>query len=85
MDIRRVPDDFDHDLIHFILESKVPLALVLTKCDKLSRNQRKKNVVLIQESLGVDMDSIFFTSSKSGEGKREIHGIMAEYKSLTVS
>ena len=80
MDIRRVPDDFDHDLIKYILDSKVPLALVLTKCDKLSRNQRKKNVAAIQEALGVEMDSIFLTSSKSGEGKREIHALFSEYK-----
>jgi len=80
MDIRRVPDDFDHDLIHFILDSKVQLALVLTKCDKLSRNERRKNIAVIQEALDVDMDSIFLTSSKTGEGKREIHAVFAEYK-----
>lgn len=79
MDIRRTPDDFDHDLIRFIIERKVPVALVLTKSDKLTRNQRKRRIEEIRDEFGVNGDSIFPTSSHTGEGKRELLAIIDQF------
>ncbi|HOO73378.1 MAG TPA: ribosome biogenesis GTP-binding protein YihA/YsxC [Spirochaetota bacterium] len=78
MDIRRVPEAFEHEIITSLHSRKIPVAITLTKCDKLSKNQREKQVRLIEAELGVGRDSIFFTSSKSGEGKRDILRIISE-------
>ena len=71
IDIRRKPDQFEYDTISFLIDNEIPVAIILTKCDKLSKNARKKNINEIIKILGVDKDAIVLTSSHTGEGKRE--------------
>lgn len=82
IDIRRVPGDYEKDLIELLAKNKIPVAITLTKCDKLSKNQRQKNISEIQKSLEIDRDSIFLTSSETNEGKKEILQLIDEF-SLT--
>jgi GTP-binding protein len=79
IDIRRVPDDFELNMMEHLTNNKIPFAITLTKCDKLSKNQRVKNKNKIIKVLGIDEDSLFFSSSKSGEGKKEILKLISEY------
>jgi GTP-binding protein len=78
MDIRRLPEDFEHAIISALQEKKIPVAITLTKCDKLARGQREKQLRLIGEKLGVGRDSMFVTSSKTGEGKRDLLGVISD-------
>jgi GTP-binding protein len=41
MDIRRTPDEKDYDLINWLTRFDIPVVLVLTKADKLSKSKRK--------------------------------------------
>ena len=40
VDIRRVPGDFEREMITLLTERRVPVAVVATKCDKLARGGR---------------------------------------------
>jgi GTP-binding protein len=79
IDIRRTPDDFEAEILSLLTGQKVPAAITLTKCDKLSRNQREQRVRQICETLGITRDALFITSAKNGDGRREIMGLINDY------
>lgn len=83
VDIRRVPGDFEKDIISFLSQKEVSVAICLTKCDKLSKNQRTKNIQNIINALGIDRDSMFITSATSGEGKKELLNLIEEFSTDT--
>ncbi len=82
IDIRRVPEDVERDIINYLSEREIPTAIIATKCDKLSKNERIKSVKRIISELMIDTDSIFFSSSKTGEGKKEILSLIEEYGNI---
>jgi len=79
IDIRRTPDDFERELIGVITGRSVPVAIVATKSDKISRNLRKRALNDISKALGLEPDYIFTSSAKTGEGKREILSLVREF------
>lgn len=79
IDIRRIPGDYENDIIELLAKNKIPVVITLTKCDKLSKNQRHKNISEIQKTLGIDKDSIFVTSSETAEGKKELLMLIDEF------
>jgi len=79
IDIRRVPGDYEQDIIELLSRNKIPVVITLTKCDKLSKNQRQKNISEIQKSLEIERDSIFLTSSETNEGKKELLMLINEF------
>jgi GTP-binding protein len=79
IDIRRVPGDYEEDIIELLAKNDVPVVITLTKCDKLSKNQRQKNIVEIQKALEIERDSIFITSSETNEGKKELLMLIDEF------
>ena len=79
IDIRRVPGDYERDIISLLTNNKISVVITLTKCDKLSNNQRSKSIANIQKALGIDRESIFLTSAETGEGKKELLGVIEEF------
>ena len=79
IDIRRTPGDFEEDMLEFLEKNRVPAVITLTKCDKLSGSQRKKRIQEIMDTLDISRDSIFLTSCKTGEGKREILSVVSDF------
>ncbi len=79
IDIRRTPDRFELEILSHLAKRKVPSAITLTKCDKLSRNQREQRMRLIGRELGISRDALFPTSAKSGDGRREMLRLIEEY------
>ncbi len=82
IDIRRVPDRFERDLLALITGKRTPVAVVLTKCDKVSRGVRSRNTRVIGDALGVDHAAMFHTSARTGDGRREIMMLMEEYSTF---
>ncbi|OHD64000.1 MAG: ribosome biogenesis GTP-binding protein YsxC [Spirochaetes bacterium RBG_13_51_14] len=82
IDIRRIPDRFELDLLSLLAAQRIPAAITLTKCDKLSRSQGRRNVRIISESLGISHDALFATSAKSGYGRKELLDLMDEYAAV---
>jgi GTP-binding protein len=88
IDIRRIPGDYESDIMKLLGLKKVPVAVILTKCDKVSRNQRQKNISEIQKSLGIERNALFPTSAETGEGKKELLNLINEFsckKTITES
>lgn len=79
IDIRRVPGDYESDIIELLAKNNVPVVITLTKCDKLSKNQRHRNIAEIQKALEIERDSIFLTSSETSEGKKELLMLIDEF------
>ncbi len=72
MDIRRIPRDEDLQMLAWLRTFSVPPLLVVTKCDKVSKNVRERQLVLIAKELGVDRSELTPFSALSREGFEKI-------------
>ncbi len=70
VDSRRIQDS-DRDMIAWVRSLRVPILLVATKADKVSRGKRQGILLEIHESLGEENEATFL-SSYTGEGKTQI-------------
>lgn len=69
MDIRHKPNPQDIQMIQWLTASNIPWEIVLTKCDKLSRQQMNRQAELIMKSAGMSGDKkplLFSAPSKLG-------------------
>ena len=71
-DIRRTPVAEDRQMLDWLRAYDIPPLLVVTKCDKVSRNERAKQAAVIANSLGVERGELTFFSTLTREGKDEI-------------
>lgn len=75
VDARLEPQAIDLSFISFVGEAGIPCSIVLTKCDKLSRNQLARSLAQYKKRLGELWDMLpplFVTSSETGLGREEI-------------
>jgi GTP-binding protein len=79
VDIRRTPGDLERDIVTLLSDNEKPVAIIATKCDKLTKNQRKMNAEKIAREFDIDAGSIYFSSSKTTEGRKEIIKLIGEY------
>ena len=57
VDARHKPSELDLEMLALLDSAEVPTLVVATKVDKLKRAERKKNLVTIRETLGLDEDA----------------------------
>ncbi|MBJ6724771.1 ribosome biogenesis GTP-binding protein YihA/YsxC [Geomesophilobacter sediminis] len=79
LDIRRVPSEEDRQMLSWLRSFGIPPIVVLTKCDKLSKNERARQGALICKNLELDKGEVCFFSALSREGK---DGIWARIDAL---
>jgi GTP-binding protein len=72
LDIRREVSKEDLHLWDWLQAMQVPVIIVVTKADKLSKNKRNKQAASIAKSLGRTAQELIQFSATSGEGKDEI-------------
>jgi GTP-binding protein len=72
LDIRRTPTDGDLDMLRYLGTYGIPPIIVLTKCDKLSRNERAKQTTLIAEVIERDKEGLLPFSALSRDGRDRI-------------
>jgi GTP-binding protein len=75
LDARLIPQDKDLDFIRWLGGKEQPLALVLTKADKLTRNELSKSVQAYQNTLlqiWEELPPFFVTSAETRLGKDDI-------------
>jgi GTP-binding protein len=72
LDIRRQPNQADHDLLAWLAHYNIPPILVLTKADKLKRNKQARQRTLIAEDLSAESSSLVMFSASTGMGKRSL-------------
>ena len=81
IDSRLPPQAIDLDFIEWAGRKDVPLALLFTKIDKLSRNDLNKNLKLYEKTLlsrWEELPTIILTSSEKKNGKEEILALIDE-------
>jgi GTP-binding protein len=69
MDIRRIPGPEEVNFIHWLRHYNVPVLLILTKTDKLSKTRQIKQRKAAAKALSVNSESLIMFSAKSGHGK----------------
>ena len=78
VDIRRVPSDDDRAVLAALFDMGVPIIVVATKVDKLSKTQAEASLRIIQEGLGLPEGQPFSVSSVTGQGIKEMWRIIME-------
>lgn len=78
IDIRHPPMESDIDIFKWLVEHKLPVLVIATKSDKLSKNQIQKNAAVIKRTLGVpELDVLPYSSVKS-EGRSFLLDVIAD-------
>lgn len=72
-DSRRVPDERDKRLVAWLRQYDIPAIYVLTKIDKLNRQETEQARKSIGPLLGITTELVL-TSAKSGQGIKELWG-----------
>ena len=74
VDFRIKPTNDDMLMYNFLKYHNLPVTIVMTKVDKVSRNDRDKNLNLIKNTLNVfEEDNMVLFSAKTKLGKSDIH------------
>ena len=80
IDIRHEASALDLNMIEFLRESGLPFMVVLTKADKLSKQQCMKQTAMLRKQLQLDKDiPMLAVSSESGTGINELRVIINPY------
>ena len=77
-DIRRVPSDEDIEMLEWLEYNEMDYKIIFTKIDKLSNNERAKQLKAIKTRLVFDNEDVFFHSSLTNKGRDEILNFMEE-------
>ncbi|RJP79088.1 MAG: YihA family ribosome biogenesis GTP-binding protein [Desulfobacteraceae bacterium] len=72
MDIRRNPGQYEFDLINWLSHHGIPCLPVMTKADKLKKNQQTLQHKQAAETLGMDPKDLLLFSAKTRQGKEMI-------------
>jgi GTP-binding protein len=72
LDVRHDPTNDDRLMLDFLSEIGVPTIVVLTKIDKLTSTERRKQLAELPLRLGVDAEQVIAFSASTGEGRDEL-------------
>ncbi len=78
LDVRRSPNDLDRVMLNWAQVAGVPVAILLTKADKLSRGAARNRHLLIAGDLPDPVSAVLF-SAPTKQGVAEIRGMMTEW------
>ncbi len=71
VDIRHAPSEQDVLMKNWLQAMGIPLLIVATKADKISRGARAKNLAVVRKSMDLEQLPLYF-SSESGAGQQEL-------------
>ena len=77
IDLRHEPQLSDKKMFAWLVEKNLPVLIVATKSDKLSKAEQKKNLTVIKNDLGVEENSVLPYSSKTNEGRENLLEVIA--------
>jgi len=79
LDIRHPPTENDIMMKQWLEHYEIPILLVATKTDKVSRNEKNKNIAVIKKTLNLSPDQLPIAfSAESGEGLAEVKEALEE-------
>lgn len=72
VDLRHKPSAEDIQMYEYLKYFELPVIVIATKADKVSKNKRPKNLKQVKETLQLEKeDKIILFSSETGQGKDE--------------
>ncbi len=78
LDIRRIPSDEDLQIIEWMDYFNQEFKIIFTKADKLSNNEKFRQMKEIKKVIDFDNEDVFFHSIMSGAGRQEILNYIGE-------
>jgi len=72
VDIRRTPGEEEQQLMSWLTAYSIPVLVVATKCDKVSKNEKARQAALIAQHMGLAKSDLHFFSSLTKEGKESL-------------
>ena len=78
VDFRHKPTDDDVMMYKYLKHYNIPVSVICTKLDKVSKNSVMKNKSIIMNTLGMEEEPILF-SVITKEGKQEVSNKIVEY------
>ncbi|HWQ76522.1 MAG TPA: ribosome biogenesis GTP-binding protein YihA/YsxC [Syntrophomonas sp.] len=79
LDIRHPPTENDIVMKQWLEHYEIPILLIATKADKVSRNEKNKNLAVIRKALALELDQTPITfSAENGEGVDEVKEALEE-------
>jgi len=72
LDIRRIPSGEDMDMLRWLDHFDVPFKIIFTKVDKLSNNEKFKQLKQIKKKVAFKNSDVFFHSALKHTGKEEL-------------
>jgi GTP-binding protein len=72
IDIRRNPGQYEFDLMDWLFHHNIPCLPVMTKADKLKKNNRILQHQKAAEILGMDLNDLLLFSTKSRQGREQV-------------
>jgi len=87
LDIRRIPSREDLDMLEWLEYYEVPYKIIFTKVDKMSNNQKFKQLKEIRKKIEFKNNDVLFYSALSHKGRKELCDYLdeaiEEYKDYT--
>ena len=79
VDLRHKPTEDDILMYNYLKYYNIPVTIIATKSDKVSKNNYDKNLKIVKETLNLtDSDKIVLFSSQSKLGKNETYEIIED-------
>lgn len=72
LDIRRIPSEEDIDMLKWLDYNNMDYKIIFTKMDKLSNNEKFRQLKEIKKKLVFENEDVFFHSSHTNKGREEI-------------
>ena len=82
IDIRRSMEQEEKDLLDTLYAYGITPFIILTKSDKLSKNQLNNNKFRLAKETGIDVKKLIHFSAVTGDGKKEIQKLISSYTYL---
>ena len=86
IDVRLKPQEIDIEFINWIGKLGIPIAIVFTKADKLSKSKVLTSIIRFKNELKnywEELPAVFISSSVTREGREEILKYIYEINELT--
>ena len=78
LDLRRVPSNEDMKLLKWLEHFEIEYYIIFTKADKLSNNEKFKQLKEIRKKLVFKNEDVFFYSSLKNTGRKELLDFIEE-------
>ncbi len=78
IDSRRDPTREDLEAVELLGEVGLPVLVAVTKIDKMAKSARERRIARLGEKLAVARDQLLASSARTGEGREQLLGAIAD-------